>query len=246
TKTDKPDYVLWTIRILLILSIVGNLATIIWALIDNEYKTKTELAEPLSKKAELFFWAVFTFVLTYLHDFFKNRNIHLPRILEVIIIIYIYAGIFLSARWNLYYKFIWWDMLLHTFSGMLLAFLGFLAIYKINMKYSMDISPLLAAAFAFGFSMSANVFFEIYEFSIDVIFGTALQSWDLSEKMLEIGKPYQGSGLRDTMSDFICDTTGAALMSVFCFFLYKNEKKRTLQLMKEIFPNDIEHEKLSV
>lgn len=205
-------------------------------LFSNDFEQRSDLVEAVGSKVELIFWALLTFGLTYLHDFFEKRNVHAPKIAEVAVAIYLYAAIFLSARFNLFYNLIWWDMLLHTFSGVLLGFLGFLAIYKINMRYSMNISPLLAASFAFGFSISLNVFFEIYEFAVDVIFGTAMQSWDLPDNMLEIGMSFQGSGLRDTMSDLMCDTAGALVISVICYFLYKNEKKRTLQVMREMFP----------
>ena len=72
---------------------------------------------------------------------------------------------------------------------------------------------------------------------MDVIFGTDMQSWNLPETTIEIGRAFQGIGLRDTMSDLIFDTIGALLISVICYFLYKNEKKKALRLMHEVFPD---------
>ena len=49
-----------------------------------------------------------------------------------------------------------------------------------------------------------------------------------------LGKPYQGSGLRDTMSDLIVDCLGALITSFITYFAYKKDKKRTLEQMKTI------------
>ncbi|HQM44014.1 MAG TPA: hypothetical protein PLI72_09770, partial [Smithellaceae bacterium] len=69
-------------------------------------------------------------------------------------------------------------------------------------------------------------------------FETTLQSWDLPETEILMGASYQGSGLRDTMSDLIVNSMGALLTSFICYFLYKKEKKKTLQMMREIFPDE--------
>jgi len=39
------------------------------------------------------------------------------------------------------------------------------------------------------------------------------------------------------MSDLIIDSIGALSTSIICYFLYKEEKKKTLALMHEIFPD---------
>jgi uncharacterized membrane protein YjdF len=150
-------------------------------------------------------------------------------------VIFLYASIFLSARFGLYYHFFWWDDFLHTLSGVIIGFLGFIVMYKINEKYSMDISPLLVAVFAFTFAVTMGVLWEIFEFSMDIMLGTDMQKWSLPENVRILGKSYQGSGLRDTMSDLIVDSLGALITSAICYFLYKHEKKKTLAMMHEIF-----------
>lgn len=236
-KNKKHNNVIIVVRGLLILSVVINLTGIIFILIRKHFELKPEVVSQISERAELIFWAMLTYGLTYLLNYFENKRIHVPVILESVLTIYIFGAIFVTSGFDLFDKFEWWDMFLHTCSGMLLAFIGFLAIYKINNKHSMDISPMLVAAFSFGFSLSLNVFFEIYEFFLDIIFGTQHQSWRQSPDIFELGKAYQGVGLQDTMTDLICDVTGALVMAVLCYFLYKKEKKRTLEIMKEMFPD---------
>ena len=238
TKNKKHDYIIWAIRFLLIVSMLTNIVFIALHLFSDDFVTKNEILEELSKRIELLFWSAVTLTLTFLPDYIEYKNIHLPHILEIVIVIFIFAGIFLSVRFELYYHVFWWDDVLHTLSGIIIGFLGFIIIYKINSKYSMDISPLLVAVFAFTFAMTMGVIWEIFEFALDVFFGTTMQSWDLPHDTTLIGRSFQGSGLRDTMSDLIVNSLGALLTSVICYFLYKREKKKTLALMQEIFPDE--------
>lgn len=238
-QQSTHEYVLWIVRCLLVGSIIINLIYIILTLLDKSLITKSALMNAMDKNITIISWALVTFAVTFLHDYFeKNKNVHIPDILESILIVFIYAAIFLSVRFNLYDEVFWWDVVLHTASGVILGFIGFLLIYKLNSRHSMNISPLLVAVFAFTFAVTADVIFEIYEFSMDVFFGTDMQSWDLPANTIELGKDFQGIGLRDTMSDLIFDTIGALSISIVCFFLYKNEKKKSLKLMHEVFPGE--------
>jgi hypothetical protein len=85
------------------------------------------------------------------------------------------------------------------------------------------------------YAVTMGVLWEMFEFSMDIVLGTDMQKWSLPTTVRILGKPYQGSGLRDTMSDLIVDSLGALITSVICYFLYKHEKKKTLDMMHEIF-----------
>jgi hypothetical protein len=237
-KSRKYLYIVWTIRILLLISIVLNVVLVFAQINRIGATTKREFLDISSKPIELVAWAILTFVLSFLPEYFAKMNgVHLPTVLAVAIVVFIYAAIFLSAQFDLYYRFFWWDDLLHTLSGMIIGFLGVIVMYILNEKYSMDINPLLVAVFSFSFAVSLGVFWEIFEFATDALLGTANQKWDLPNSAMLLGQPYQGSGLRDTMSDLIVDCFGALLTSVISYFLYKNEKSKTLELMKKIYPD---------
>jgi hypothetical protein len=75
----------------------------------------------------------------------------------------------------------------------------------------------LAAVFSFTYAVTLGVIWEILEFSMDDLVGSAHQKWDLPEAEIMIGKPYQGNGLRDTMSDLIVDSIGAFITSVITY-----------------------------
>jgi hypothetical protein len=218
---------------------------VIIELSGNDTENKQETIFQFSKNIESAFFALITLILTFGSDIIeKQRKIDIPDVLEIAIVIFIYAGIFLSIQFNLYYTFFWWDDLLHTLSGVIIGFIGFIVVYKINYKYSMDINPLLIALFSFTFAVTLGVMWEILEFFTDVLIGTANQKWDLPETEIMIGKPYQGSGLRDTMSDLIVDSIGAFITSIITYHMYKYQKKKTLAEMEKMIVE--EDDKISV
>lgn len=236
-RTFNPEIIIWLIRIMLISSILLNGLVVVLDIYKDAEVVEGEVLEATTNQSELLFLAILALILSFLPDYIEKwRNIHFPQQLELIIILFIFAGVYLSARYDMYYRFFWWDDLLHALSGVVIGFIGFLIVYKINHKYSMDFNPLLIAIFAFTFSVTIAVLWEVFEFLMDVYVGTAMQKWDLPEETSLIGRSYQGSGLRDTMSDLILASIGAFFTSVISFFLYKNEKRKTLKLMREVFP----------
>jgi len=223
------------LRSALVLSIVINIIIVISIVLKDNHVSRNELVTEFSKRLEFIFWGIVTLVLTFGSDYIERKEkIDIPDILEIVIAIFIYAGLFLSVRYNLYYRFFWWDDLLHTLSGVIIGFIGFIVIYRINHNYSMDLNPLLVSMFSFTFAVTLGVMWEILEFSSDVFLGTANQKWNLPETEKLIGKAYQGSGLRDTMSDLIVDSIGALITSIITYFMYKNQKKKTLEGMEKM------------
>jgi hypothetical protein len=219
------------IRITLILSIVINLGLFFIGLLSNPGEDKSDIFSLYSKNFEFIFCALVTFALSFGSLVIEARQkINIPDILEIIIVLFIYAGIFLSSLFNLYYTYFWWDDLLHLISGVIIGFMGFIFIDKINHKYSMDIRPVLVAIFSFMFAVTLGVLWEILEFSLDSLTGSAHQKWDLPDTEILMGKPFQGSGLRDTMSDLIIDSIGAFITSVITYYMYKNQKQRSLSV----------------
>ncbi|MDR0400339.1 MAG: hypothetical protein LBH51_05285 [Treponema sp.] len=227
------DRIFVVIRAALLLSVALNAVLICLELLRGAAEDRSLQIEFIAANVESALWALITFALSFGSTIIeKHQKIDIPDILEVIIVIFIYAGLFLSVRFKLYYKFFWWDDFLHTLSGIIMGFIGFIVIYKINYRYTMNISPLLVALFSFTFAITLGVFWEIMEFTCDVLLGTANQKWNLSDTEILMGKPYQGSGLRDTMSDLILDSIGAFATSLITYYMYKNQKKKVLKKMK--------------
>ena len=239
--TDKKHnyylYILRGIQVLLVFSIIASVGVIIYRVTAGGSLTLADKINQAHHNVELLFSALLTLILVSIPGLIdKKRNIRFPDILSGAVVMFVFASIYLSARLALYGRYFWWDDLLHLMSGIIIGFIGFLLIYKLNERYSMNISPLLVAVFAICFAVTLGVFWEIAEFSSDAFFRTSTQKWDQPADSTMIGKSYQGSGLRDTMSDLILDVLGGFATSMVCYSLYKNEKDKTIKAMKRVFP----------
>ena len=121
----------------------------------------------------------------------------------------------------------WWDSVLHTFSGMIIALLSFSLINLLNKNskgFQLNIG--FAALFAFSLAVSIGVIWEIIEFVADVWFGTNMQRAYVST-MNGRGAALVGqSALTDTMKDLILDSIGAGVVCLVCIIaVCKNKIK---------------------
>ena len=107
----------------------------------------------------------------------KVLKVTLPKELEVIIILFIFAAEILGEIGSFYTHISWWDTMLHTVNGFLMAAIGFALIDILNStpKFHFNLSPLFVAVVAFCFSMTVGVIWEFFEFGMDYIFGTDMQ-----------------------------------------------------------------------
>lgn len=137
----------------------------------------------------------------------QRFRVYIPPEFELLAIVFVFASLFLGEVRGYYARFWWWDIALHTSSGLLLGILGFLLVYVLNANDRIDLHmrPRFVALFAFAFAVAIGALWEIFEFAMDQIFGTNMQ------------KPMFGdpSGLTDTMWDLIVDTLGALAISLF-------------------------------
>lgn len=160
-----------------------------------------------------------------------------PNILFGIIVGFVLASVVAGEIFNAYEYYWWWDDMLHTVSGMIIGFIGLLMVYFLNARYHMTLRPTLVAVFAFTFAITIAVLWEVTEFAIDAFFGADMQRWNLPADAPLIGYDYQGSGLRDTMSDLIVGGIGSLFASVTAYFAYKHRKRAVLAAMRHTFPH---------
>ena len=143
--------------------------------------------------------------------------VRIPAEYELLAILFVFAALFLGEFRSYYEKYWWWDIALHTTSGLLLGILGFLLVYLLNehKRVELHMRPGFVALFAFLFAVAVGTFWEIFEFSVDQIFGTTMQ------------KPMFGdpSGLTDTMWDLIVDTSGALVISTFAWLHMRRNQR---------------------
>ena len=107
----------------------------------------------------------------------KKLNVLLPKELEAIILLFIFSAEILGEIGSFYTHIPWWDTMLHTINGFLMAAIGFALIDILNNspKFHINMSPMFVAFVAFCFSMTVGVVWEFFEFFMDYFTLTDMQ-----------------------------------------------------------------------
>ncbi|MDD6467833.1 MAG: hypothetical protein PUF50_06590 [Erysipelotrichaceae bacterium] len=155
-------------------------------------------------------------------QFEKRWHLHFPSTMIFLYVLFLYCAIYLGEVRSFYYKIENWDTILHTFSGGMIATIGFSVICLLNnsQKIPVDLSPAFVALFAFCFALTIGVFWEIYEYTFDGILGLNMQKFMLEDHTQLIGR----MALEDTMMDLVVDSLGAAVTSLIGFISLKYKK----------------------
>ncbi len=150
----------------------------------------------------------------------ERLPVRVPYVFQFLVVLFVFASLFLGEVRRFYDLFWWWDMVLHFGSGLLLGIFGFMLIYILNEdeRAHLSVRPGFMALFAFCFGLALGALWEIFEFSMDQIFGTNMQ------------KPMLGdpSGLTDTMWDLIVDGLGAAIVALYGWYWMRRGERSFL------------------
>lgn len=166
--------------------------------------------------------AVTTFgiiALTMMPILLRRRfKVHITAQFELMAIGFVFASLFLGEVRNYYIQYWWWDIALHTTSGLLLGIIGFLLVHILNQMddISLRMKPGFVAFFAFLFAVGTGALWEIFEFAMDSFFGTNMQKPMLNDP----------SGLTDTMWDLIVDTLGALVIAIIGYFQIRDSRRK--------------------
>lgn len=208
-----------------------------------------------NKNYENVFLCALTLLLFIVPSFIQvNLRIELPSALEITILLFIFAAEILGEIQAYYIKFPFWDTVLHTINGFLMAAIGFALADILNRskRISFQLSPVFLAIVAFCFSMTIGVLWEFFECSMDMFFGLDMQKDtilnSISSVMLDptggntptsirnitsvtvngqdlgLGG-YLDIGLLDTMKDLFVNFIGAVVFSIIGYFYVKNRGK---------------------
>ncbi|NNE39067.1 MAG: hypothetical protein HKN08_12235 [Gammaproteobacteria bacterium] len=143
----------------------------------------------------------------------KRFDIRIPHEFELLAIVFLYASLFLGEVHNYYDVYWWWDVVLHAGSGLLLGIIGFLLVYVLNEKddINLELTAGFMGLFAFVFAVALGALWEIFEFTMDTLFGMNMQKTMFNDT----------SGLTDTMLDLIVDAVGAAIISILGYGYFR-------------------------
>jgi len=209
-KTERPAATLaarvhkWIVRVLLVIMAVE----LVFLIVEQQWLSS--------------FLICIIMAIVVSPDVLRKRfKVTIPTEFQVLAIIFVFAALFLGEIRDFYARFWWWDIALHTSSGLLLGIVGFLLVYVLNEDDRVDLymHPRFVALFAFLFAVAVGALWEIFEFSMDQIVGTNMQ------------KPMLGdpSGLTDTMWDIIVDTLGAFAISTLGWWYMKQGKRSFIE-----------------
>jgi hypothetical protein len=174
-----------------------------------------------------FFVSILTLILLFVPNLFEKKyKINLLAEFQLIIVVFLYASLFLGEVRGYYTRFWWWNSVLHFFSGLALGFAGFLILYILYKTGRFNASFKVIVVFSFCFAVALGVLWEIFEFGIDSFFGANMQ------RARNIGSIFNCNtrmGLMDTMWDLILNTVGAFLSSLAGYFYLKGGKAFILE-----------------
>ncbi len=178
----------------------------------------------------LFFVTLLALFLTFFPVFFEKKyNIYIPPEFHLFITIFIYASIYLGEVHRFYDRYWWWDSLLHAGAGFALGIIGFAIMYVLFKSNKIKASASMIAFLAFCFAVAMGTLWEIFEFTMDTIFGLNMQ------------KTHIGTGVTDTMYDLIIDSLGALVASIAGYFYLKKGDSRIYNKLVKHFEKKNPH-----
>ncbi|ERJ11772.1 hypothetical protein [Haloplasma contractile] len=199
-----------TIGVMFILNVIGIF------LLDND-----------SQQSRLVFNAVQSLLLlivTILPGLIERKfKLNIPDFMEVIFIIMCIFHFILGEIGEFYIHVKWWDSMLHTLSGSMIAILGYSLANSIDQDHNQNkLTPFFVSLFAVCFSVTIGVVWEVAEFLVDAFVGTNMQRYLISDTL----EPLVGrAALVDTMKDLILDTLGAIVIAIIGFIDMKNGRE---------------------
>ena len=112
---------------------------------------------------------ILSLILLFLPFIIERRlKVDLPNTVEIIIMVFVFSAEILGEINNFYGIIPFWDTMLHTLNGFLMAAIGF-SLFDILNKHlkSINLSPIFLCLFSFCFSMTIGVIWEFFEYGVD-------------------------------------------------------------------------------
>lgn len=107
----------------------------------------------------------------------RKLSVALPSVLEIIVVLFVFAANVMGELGAFYEKIPIWDSILHAVNGFICAGVGFglTDILNRSERVKLSLSPMFVCLFSFCFSMTVGVVWEFFEFGADMLFGKDMQ-----------------------------------------------------------------------
>lgn len=136
-------------------------------------------------------------------------DVHVPPSFILAVVIFVGATLFLGEVFDFYERFWWWDIAMHATSAVAFGLIGFVLVFIMFQGDRYAAPPVAVAFFAFCFAVFIGTGWEIFEFTMDRLFGFNMQK----------------SGLADTMGDLIVNMAGALVGAATGFAYLKGQAR---------------------
>ncbi|PJE33545.1 hypothetical protein PSM7751_04023 [Pseudooceanicola marinus] len=146
-------------------------------------------------------------------------HVRVPPSFMAAVVLFVWGTIFLGEVFDFYNRYWWWDIVMHGGSAIGFGLIGTVLVLIMFQGDRYAAPPIAIAFFAYCFAVSIGASWEVFEFSMDQLFGTNMQK----------------SGLRDTMGDLIVDHVGAILGASAGFAYLKGQERGGLTRMIDDF-----------
>ncbi len=144
----------------------------------------------------------------------KVLRLQIPVAFRYIWFVFILAAMYLGEIHSFFYRFLWWDDMLHTCTAMLVAYTAMLVILSSTRDNSGQIAvrPLFLFFSVLAFTMAFGAVWELFEFSADQLLGVNMLKGRDSTLP---GSIYDyGRALINTMQDLSLDLLGAMVVAL--------------------------------
>ena len=174
-STNRPPIILYLTWVILIGAAVGGF---------------------LTEEFSITFVAAGTLLLSLVPVWVGEKiGVTLPTAFVSAIAAFLCATLLLGEVGDFYERYWWWDVVLHGGSAVAFGLVGSLLMLMLVKGNRLTAAPFTVAFFAFCFAVMIGAVWEIWEFTLDQLFGLNTQK----------------SGLVDTMWDLIVDAGGAII-----------------------------------
>lgn len=167
-------------------------------------------------------------LLTYIPEIFtKIWKVQVPMGARVIYTVFLFGSQFLGSFLGAYTYFSWWDVMLHSVSGVFIGYVALIVILAADKKGTLfkERRIALIVVIIISVAIASAGIWEMIEFTGDTFFGTNAQL----------------SSLQDTMEDIICGTIGGILYAAYTGIIMKSKRRCCIDSLLEI--NGIYHKK---
>jgi len=155
-------------------------------------------------------------------------KIKIDKVANIVYQLFLFFSILVGSLWGMYGSMPSYDIILHTMSGLVIAFIAY-SLFK-NSKKNNSLSLAWLFVLIFSITMMCGGLWEIWEFSTDILLGGDSQ---------RVGDLVGRAAIMDTMIDILCDFVGGIVGSIFVVLIERKCRKYSNTEKSSFINNEI-------